>query len=87
MTAAIRACWDGYADEVGITAGEADQLLCRAVGYAGARLVQTAFEASQYLQQLTSGAALHLQLAFNVMGSPQDAATRLLRIPLRSGAP
>jgi hypothetical protein len=86
MTAAIRACWDGYADELGITAGEEDERLCRAVGYAGARLVQTAFEASQYLQQPTSGAVLHLQLAFNVMRSPEAAATRLLGIPLKKGS-
>jgi aminoglycoside phosphotransferase (APT) family kinase protein len=84
MTVAIRACWDGYVDELRITAGEADERLYRAVGYAGARLVQTAFEVSQSLQQLTSGVVLHLQLAFNVMRSPGSAATQLLGIPPRS---
>jgi len=87
MTAAIRACWNGYADELGAAPMEADKRLPRAIAYGGARLVQTAFEESQYLQQLTSRAVLHLQLAFNVMRSPAAAVTRLLEIPVRHGTP
>ena len=87
MKAAILACWNGYADELGITAGEADKRLVQAVAYAGARLVQTAFESSQYLQIPDSGAVLHLQLAFNVMRRPEAAVTQLLQIPFRAGRP
>jgi aminoglycoside phosphotransferase (APT) family kinase protein len=87
MKAAIRACWNGYADELEVTAGEADTRLLRAVAYAGARLVQTAFEASQYLQQPDSGAVLHLQLAFNVMRRPEAVVTQLLQIPFRGNRP
>ncbi len=87
MKAAIRACWNGYADELGVTAGEADKRLPRAVAYAGARLVQTALEGTQYLQQPDSGAVLHLQLAFNVMRHPEAAVTQLLQIPFRGSRP
>ena len=50
------------------------------MAYAGARLVQTAFEVSQQVQQLTSPVVLHLQLAANVLRRPEDAATQLLEL-------
>ncbi|MDQ6776943.1 MAG: hypothetical protein M3071_12175, partial [Actinomycetota bacterium] len=50
----------------------------RAVQLAGARLVQTAYEAAQMMQALTSSLVLHLQLALNILERPGEAATRLL---------
>jgi Ser/Thr protein kinase RdoA (MazF antagonist) len=87
MKPALVACWQAYADARQLdrrsTAGE----LRRAVELAGARLVQTAFEAAQMMQQLTSSLILHLQLALNVLLRPRAAATQLLGLPeLEAGA-
>jgi len=77
MKDAIRACWEGYVTRIGT---DGDDRLERTVAYAGARLIQTAFEASQYGQQLTSAAVLHLQLAANVLARPGTAAVQLLEL-------
>lgn len=72
MQPALRACWSAYAAKC---AGETQE---RAVRYAAARLVQTAFEAAQMSDQLTSGLVLHLQLALNMLTRPREAAVHLL---------
>jgi Ser/Thr protein kinase RdoA (MazF antagonist) len=77
MKDAIRACWSSYANAIG---GAPPGALRRTVAYAGARLVQTAFEASQHVQQLTSPVVLHLQLAANMLRRPDAAATQLLEL-------
>ena len=80
MKPALAACWVAYADAAGLSGGAARDLLVHAVGLGGARLVQTAFEAAQMMQALTSGLVLHLQLALNILERPAEAATRLLGI-------
>jgi Ser/Thr protein kinase RdoA (MazF antagonist) len=77
MKGALRACCEGYAEAAGSTAFD-EEALERAVAYAGARLIQTAFEASQFGQQLDSAAVLHLQLGANLIQRPDAAAGRLL---------
>ena len=72
MQPAMRACWEAYAAKLGAETRE------RAVRYAAARLVQTAFEAAQMSDQLTSGLVLHLQLALNMLKRPHEAAVHLL---------
>lgn len=84
MKPAMAACWAAYADERGFDPESAADELIRATSYAGARLVQTAFEALQMMQQLTSATVLHLQLALNILLRPGDAATQLMGIsPIR----
>ena len=87
MKAAIQACWNGYADELGSQPGKRTSAFRGPLPDAGARLVQTALEGTQYLQQPDSGAVLHLQLAFNVMRRPEAAVTQLLQIPFRGSRP
>jgi aminoglycoside phosphotransferase (APT) family kinase protein len=82
MKEPCRACWEAYADANPDDARGA-AFLERSVAYAGGRLVQTAFEASQHAQQLASGAVLHLQLAFNILARPGVAATQLLELAPR----
>ena len=78
MKPALAACWQGYVDARELAPGSTASELLRAVELAGARLVQTAFEAAQMMQQLTSSLILHLQLALNVMLRPAPAATQLM---------
>jgi hypothetical protein len=82
MKPALGACWIAYADERRFDDATAARELVRAVACAGARLVQAAFEAAQMMNQITSAAVLHLQLALNILQRPQDAATELLGLPL-----
>lgn len=78
MKPALRALCDGYAAAAEGRPQLDDEALCRAVAYAGARLIQNAFEASQYDQRLNSAAILHLQLAANLTERPEVAVDRLL---------
>jgi aminoglycoside phosphotransferase (APT) family kinase protein len=78
MKPALAACWISYADARGLDGQSSADELLRTVELAGARLVQTAFESAQMMQQLTSAVVLHLQLALNILQRPEEAATRLL---------
>jgi Ser/Thr protein kinase RdoA (MazF antagonist) len=78
MKPALGACWISYADKRGLDGQSSSGELLRAVELAGARLVQTAFESAQMMQQLTSAVVLHLQLALNILQRPEEAAARLL---------
>jgi hypothetical protein len=82
MKPALAACWIGYADARGYDASSSSEQLVRAVRFAGARLVQTAFESAQMMQHMTSAIVLHLQLALYLLQRPEEVATRLLGIPL-----
>ena len=78
MKAALRACCEGYARASDDSPVLAEELLRRAVAYAGARLIHGAFEVSQFDQRLNSGAILHLQLGANLIERPAAAAEQLL---------
>lgn len=78
MKDALRACCDGYARAATGEPALAGEALGRTISYAGARLIQAAFEASQFGQRLDSAAILHLQLGANLMQRPEDAAAQLL---------
>jgi Ser/Thr protein kinase RdoA (MazF antagonist) len=86
MQPAMRACWNAYAARLGLTGADAEQRLETTVRYAASRLVQTAFEAAQMSDQLTSGLVLHLQLALNMLQRPREAAVHLLGLPAGAGA-
>jgi aminoglycoside phosphotransferase (APT) family kinase protein len=85
MKGALRATCEGYADAAEGAAPLDGEALRRATAYAGARLLQTAFEASQFEQRLDSAAILHLQLGANLMRRPEGGADELLG--LTTGAP
>jgi hypothetical protein len=82
MKPALRACWLAYVEARALYGPSSMAVLLRAVQLMGARLVQTAFEAAQMVQQLTSPLILHLQLALNILLRPEEAATQLLGLPL-----
>ena len=82
MKPALSACWRAYTDARQLDDGAAARELIRAVRFAGARLIQSAFEATLMMQQLTSSTVLHLQLALNVLQRPEAAAAQLMGLPL-----
>jgi aminoglycoside phosphotransferase (APT) family kinase protein len=79
---AIRACWEGYRGELGLESPDAHHWLQRAVRYAAARLVLSAFEAAQSSTQLTGPLLIHLQLALNILERPHEATVHLFGLPL-----
>ena len=74
------AFWRSYKEQRGLDGQEAAQFLWRAVAYAACRLLQTAFELSQGSSKLTGNALCFLQLSFNVLQRPFEAAAQLLGI-------
>jgi hypothetical protein len=81
MRSALQSCWAAYVAERELAASPAQELLYGAVQFAGARLVQTAFEMTQASMLITSAVVLHLQLAMNILQRPQEAAVHLLGLP------
>jgi Ser/Thr protein kinase RdoA (MazF antagonist) len=86
MRPALRRFWDGYVAAARLDDLAADRALIRAVRYSAARLVQTAFEQSQFSASLTGTTVCVVQVAVNVLRRPHEAAVRLLGIPLRAAA-
>lgn len=78
MKPALRACLEGYAEAADGAAALDEEDLRRTVAYAGARLLQSAYEASQFAQRVDSAAILHLQLGVNLLRRPDEAAEKLL---------
>jgi aminoglycoside phosphotransferase (APT) family kinase protein len=78
MKPALRACWRSYASGLDVSAEAVRSRLLRATAYAGARLVQAAFESAQSMDRLSRGAILHLQAAANILARPEEAVTVLL---------
>lgn len=87
MKPALSACWRAYVNARGLDEGSAALELDRAVRFAAARLVQTAYESAQMLVQLESSTVLHLQLALNVLRRPAAAALHLMGLPLVTAPP
>lgn len=81
MVPAIRAFWSAYERTIGLTRDEARATLLLAVRYSAARLIQTAFERMQASQCLTGNIVCLLQLSWNMLERPDDAATHLLGLP------
>ena len=83
MRPAIRAFWVAYTRHRRLSdPGLLDAYLLRSVRYAAARLVQTAYEQGQPSALLTGNIVVLLQLAFNILQRPAEAALALLGIPL-----
>lgn len=80
---AIHSCWSTYVRRRGLEAA-ADHLLSGTVGFAAARLVQTAFESAHGSIRLTASDRLHLQVALNMLERPQEAIASLLGLPTAS---
>jgi hypothetical protein len=84
MKPAMNALWTAYFSTRGLGSDDTSRFLLRAVGMTAVRLLQSAFEASQFAAQLTSSDVLHLQLASNILERPVDACRHLLGLPIRN---
>ncbi|MEO8285168.1 MAG: phosphotransferase [Chloroflexota bacterium] len=87
MRPAMRAFWTSYLRHAGLLAdpAEANVRLLRSVRYAAARLLQTAYEQGQTSSTLTGNIVVLLQVAFNILQRPAEAAYTLMGIlPLQS---
>jgi aminoglycoside phosphotransferase (APT) family kinase protein len=78
MHPALAACWQAYRRRAGLAEPESSERLRRAVSFAAARLIATAFEGAQMSARLDSSLILHLQLAVNILERPREAAVHLL---------
>jgi aminoglycoside phosphotransferase (APT) family kinase protein len=87
MQPALRSLWQAYARARRFTPGEAQAALLRATRYTAGRLVETAYSQLQHATALSNHAALLLQLGFNVLERPQEAAVHLLGMRLHAAAP
>ncbi len=85
MQPAIRAFWESYAEAMEFDRATARERLIKSVRFAGARLIQTAYERTQTMTHLTPHIYLLLQLSLNIMEGPEDAAEGLFGIPLPDG--
>ena len=77
---AIAVFWRAYVRGRRLQEGPASRLLVRAVRYAAARLVQSAFEQTQELPLMSARIAYSLQLSRDMLCQPRAAASDLLGI-------
>ncbi|MEE8524425.1 MAG: phosphotransferase [Thermoanaerobaculia bacterium] len=82
VQSAVRAFWQEYAATDDHARRPGAKLLRRAVGMAGARLIQAAWEYSREADRLTSLSVLLLQLAANILRDPVAASSDLLGLPV-----
>ena len=87
MQPAMRAFWRSYVRRMALDDRAAAEWLCRSVQYAGARLIQTAYEGMHRHTRLTANVIYMLQLSLNVMERSSEAAAILLSIPPHSSGP
>ncbi|MGW3345929.1 phosphotransferase family protein [Nonomuraea rubra] len=78
MRTSMRAFWAAYTDTRGWDAAAADAALVRSVRYAGARLLQTAYERTQGAARVNATVVCLTQLAENVLVQPEQAIEHLL---------
>lgn len=81
MHPALGACWNAFRQRAGLEEPQSSEWLRRAVSFAAAGLMATAFEVAQMLTRLDSSLILHLQLALNILERPREAAVHLLGLP------
>lgn len=78
MQPSVRAFWNAYIEAMGLEHAAAQALLIRCIKYGAARMIQTSYEVTQYAPQMSPNALCLLQVSFNILKEPQEAATHLL---------
>jgi hypothetical protein len=81
LQAYLRAFWLGYRRAAGLTADLANATLARAVGFSGARLVQTVYEVSQAASTMPAQSLLLLQVSANILADAESAQIHFYGIP------
>jgi len=73
--------WESYCNSMSLDT-IANEWLLRATKYAAVRLIQTAFEQSRRMRELTGNLVGLLQLSLNILRRPREAAALLLQCTL-----
>jgi hypothetical protein len=81
MQPAIRTFWRSYAKSLALDHAAEREWLDRSLRYAAARMVQTAYEQAANATTLSAEAVRLLQMSFNILDRPRDAARDLLGFP------
>jgi thiamine kinase-like enzyme len=84
--AGLGAFWKEYLSRMPL-APQADRWLVRSVEYAATRLLQRCYEQLQMSTDLTYNSVRMLQVSQNMLHRPEEAAVRLLGLPLHLTAP
>ncbi|XCN71473.1 MAG: phosphotransferase [Candidatus Electrothrix aestuarii] len=82
MHPSIKAFWDSYTKSCRMNNVEKLRTLSRSIRFGAARMVQTAFEYLFYSQGLNNRTLALLQVSFNILKSPEKAASALLGLKL-----
>jgi thiamine kinase-like enzyme len=77
---AIRAFWHAYVEALGVDGAEADRRLDRAVRYGAARMVQTAYEFTQFSREIAGPAVWLLQASLNLLKDPRRGTVELFAL-------
>jgi hypothetical protein len=84
---AIRAFWQAYKSSLPAQSAPTSASIVNALEFGAVRLVQIGFEQSQLVDRLSAKAVGVLQLAYNILRRPREAAVQLLGISLREVYP
>jgi Phosphotransferase enzyme family len=84
---AIRAFWQAYKRSLPGECAPTSASIVNAVEFGAVRLVQIGFEQSQLVDRVTAKAVALLQLAYNILRRPREAAVQLLGFDLREVYP
>jgi Phosphotransferase enzyme family len=84
VQAAIRSFWGGYRGASASPPRYLDDLMSRAVELSAARLIQTAYEVSYQLSELSPRSVALLQITANILSNPDLARLHLYGVPMVS---
>jgi Ser/Thr protein kinase RdoA (MazF antagonist) len=87
LRGATRALWSGYRAAAVLDGAEVDDLLMRAVTFAAARLIQSAYELADRADRLPGPSVLLLQISANLLADPERGLVQLFGIPPAWSAP
>ena len=76
----IQLFWKRYVQQMKWTPQQESSMLIKATRYCALKLIHACFETAPYSQTLQPQSVKLLQISFNVLRSPSDAATKLLGI-------
>lgn len=78
VSPAIAAFWRAYRRDACIDPVDEEEVVMRSVLYAAARLIQTTYEVAQHSARLDGNAVCILQVSWNLLSRPGEAAASLL---------
>jgi thiamine kinase-like enzyme len=78
----IQVFWKRYGQQMKWQPHQAEAMLIKATRFCALKLIHACFETAPYQKSLQPISVKMLQMSFNILRSPKDAATKLLGIPV-----